>query len=160
MKQQFRDHLLLQPIEEPQHVTDFVEALRLHMGARNDAQLARALKIPRGTISKLRNGELRVSGGHMMTIYDQTGLSIEELRELLYKRPFDKPSVPAEPAYITSKERVHIRATDTVFPVPSVVKPNPIVIRHKKNAPKNDEVVHEEARIVQIAPNIMRHRLL
>lgn len=160
MKPQHREHLLLQPIKEPQYATDFVEALRVHMGARNDAQLARALTIPKGTISKLRNGGLRVSGAHLIVIYDKTGLSIEKLREMLYKRKFTAPKPPTEPAYLTAKEQIHIRSTDTPFPVPSVVRPNAVIARHERSKKKTDEVMYEEQKIVQIAPNIMRHRLL
>jgi len=153
-----RDFLLLEPIDIPQYQSEFIDALRDYMGARNYAQLGRALRIPCGTITKLRSGDLRVSGGYLLRIYDTTGLSIEQLREMLYKRKFTAPQKPTNPAYLMAKERGYRRDTDNKA-VPSIVMPSDVQKRHKKA--KTREVVEEPAeKIVQIAPNIMRHRIL
>ena len=54
-------------------------------GLKNDAALARALEITAPTISKIRGGKNRVTAEIILSIYKQTGLSIETIEELINK---------------------------------------------------------------------------
>jgi hypothetical protein len=50
--------------------------------AKHDAALAKLLKVSPGTISKIRSGK-RLSAEFILAVYDNTDLSIEEIREHL-----------------------------------------------------------------------------
>lgn len=89
---------VLGPLEK-QFPFEFMEYIKRHLEAESDVQLAKALNISTMQVSKIRSGTTRVTSGTLLDIYDHTGLSIEELRTKLYKRPFTAPEVPKEPAY-------------------------------------------------------------
>ena len=69
-----------------------LDKLREALAAKNDAELASLLHIPPAVISKIRHGRLRVSSNFLIQAHDASGLSIGELRELLYT-PLDPGQV-------------------------------------------------------------------
>ena len=69
-----------------------LDKLREALAAKNDAELSGLLGIPAAVISKIRHGRLRVSSNFLIQAHDATGLSIGELRQLLYT-PLDPGQV-------------------------------------------------------------------
>jgi plasmid maintenance system antidote protein VapI len=74
------------PNKAPQNANFFLDSLLELMKLKNDAALARKLKVPPPVISKLRHKVLPVSARLLLKLYDASGLSIEALRELLYHK--------------------------------------------------------------------------
>jgi hypothetical protein len=68
-------------VRNPNYMLD---KLREVLGVSNDAGLAALLDLPAAVISKIRHGRLRVSSNFLIQAHDASGLSIGELRELLY----------------------------------------------------------------------------
>lgn len=60
-----------------------IDALRLRLGAKNDASLARRLQVGREVISKIRHGRRRIGAGLLLRMHEITGLSVADLRDLL-----------------------------------------------------------------------------
>ena len=52
-------------------------------GLRNDAALSRALEVAPPVISKIRNGKLTIGATLTIRIMDLTGLSLNEVKEVL-----------------------------------------------------------------------------
>jgi len=73
------------PNLQEQHRPHFLDNLRVHMGLKNDAALARALGVAPPVISKIRHEKLPVTCTLFLKIYNVSHLSIEDLRVLLYK---------------------------------------------------------------------------
>mgnify|MGYP001549271320 FL=1 len=65
---------------KPQNLLD---ELKRMLGLKTDAQLAEALKTPPPVISKVRTGALLVGSTMLIRMYDASGLSIDDLRELM-----------------------------------------------------------------------------
>lgn len=84
--------------DEKQHAWKFIQGVCDYLGANTDTQLANVLKIEKSLISKMRSGSTKINGTHLIRIYDVTGLSIEQLRAMLYQRevlPPVKPDISA-----------------------------------------------------------------
>jgi plasmid maintenance system antidote protein VapI len=60
-----------------------VDTMIQELGLKNDARVAKLLKIPPSTISKWRHGTASVSGEKILRVHDVTGWSIEKIRGLL-----------------------------------------------------------------------------
>lgn len=67
----------------PNHMLDSLTAI---IGVKNDIGLARKLKVSEQVISKMREGKISVSASMMMWLHEASGLSVQELRQLLGDR--------------------------------------------------------------------------
>lgn len=66
----------------------------LHLHAKNDAALARALNVMPPVISKIRHRHAHVSAFMLIRIHEKTRISIVTLRELMGdRRPYFNPPV-------------------------------------------------------------------
>jgi transcriptional regulator with XRE-family HTH domain len=54
--------------------------------AANDARLARRLGVNPSVISRLRNRKMPVSAAFLLLIYDETGISIADLKKMVESR--------------------------------------------------------------------------
>jgi plasmid maintenance system antidote protein VapI len=85
------------PNKAAQNVHYFLDSLLIYLNARNDAALARKIGVSPPALSKLRHHRLPVTPALMLKLYDVTkeqdgtGLTIEQLRELLY-HPLNTPA--------------------------------------------------------------------
>lgn len=66
-----------------QETHPLLDAIIKEFKLKNDAQLARFLKIAPSMVSKLRHRTLSVTGDTILNVYDRTGWSIETIRKLL-----------------------------------------------------------------------------
>jgi hypothetical protein len=57
---------------------------RLHL--KEDAELARKLKMDKALLGKIRNRQLQISGSMLMLIQEATGITVPELRRMLKDR--------------------------------------------------------------------------
>jgi plasmid maintenance system antidote protein VapI len=64
---------------------DLFDFLMREADIESDAGLARALKIPAPTVSKIRNRKARVSAELILRIHRLTGLSVETIDRMLEK---------------------------------------------------------------------------
>jgi DNA-binding transcriptional regulator YdaS (Cro superfamily) len=71
--------------EPQQHPANLIDALLAHLGLHKDSVLAEKLGMAPPQISKMRHGRTPVNSGHLLRMYDVTGLTIEQLRKYLYK---------------------------------------------------------------------------
>lgn len=71
--------------EPQQYPADLLDALLAHLRLHHDSMLAKKLGMAPPQISKMRHGRTKVNSGHLLRMYDVTGLSIEQLRKYLYK---------------------------------------------------------------------------
>jgi plasmid maintenance system antidote protein VapI len=69
---------------KPQNPNLFLDKLLEILALKNDAALARLLEIGPPVISKLRHERVRVTASMLIKAHDATGLSIGQLREVLY----------------------------------------------------------------------------
>ena len=53
---------------------------------KNDAELARALKVAPATISRIRSGSYNVTAEIILSIHKQTGLPVEQIESLIGDR--------------------------------------------------------------------------
>jgi transcriptional regulator with XRE-family HTH domain len=60
-----------------------LDALQLIAGAKNDCQLAKRLHTSMGSISRIRRGTQPVSPALTLAIYDNLGMSIETIRDMV-----------------------------------------------------------------------------
>lgn len=67
--------------QNPNH---FIDSILTTMNLKNDAALARAAQLTAPAVSKLRHGRLPITPAILLKLHDYTGLSIEQLRALLY----------------------------------------------------------------------------
>src|SRR5438445_11271953 len=65
---------------DPNHLLDSLIA-KLHL--KNDAALSRALEVAPPVISKIRHRRLPVGASLLIRMHEVTGMSIQELRELM-----------------------------------------------------------------------------
>lgn len=50
---------------------------------KNNAELAKALGVTEGAISKIRHGVYKVNADFILRVYDKTDMSIEEIRTMI-----------------------------------------------------------------------------
>ncbi len=67
------------PIPEHALLDYLIKAFKL----RNNAELAKALGVTEGAISKIRHGINKVNAEFILRVYDKTDMSIEEIRALI-----------------------------------------------------------------------------
>lgn len=63
-----------------------LDALIERMGLKDDGALSRKLRVATSVISNIRNGILPIGGSMLIWMHEATGISIQELRELLGDR--------------------------------------------------------------------------
>lgn len=73
------------PNKAMQHPNHFLDGLLRFMDLKNDAALSRLMDVTPPVISKIRHGHLPVTAGFLLKAHDTSGLSIEELRKMLYQ---------------------------------------------------------------------------
>jgi len=64
---------------------DLFDFLMREADIKSDAGLARALKTPASTVSKIRSGKSKVSAELILRIHRLTGLSVETIDRMLEK---------------------------------------------------------------------------
>ncbi len=64
----------------------FLDYVKLEFGLKNDAALARALKVSPPNISKLRHGYIPFGDHWVLTFYDATGIPIREIKRMVSDR--------------------------------------------------------------------------
>lgn len=74
------DTLTIQPSYCPNKLLNTVLE---HLHLRNDAALARLLRVAPPVISKLRSGKIPVGASMLIRMHEETGISIKELRDLM-----------------------------------------------------------------------------
>jgi hypothetical protein len=67
--------------QDPNRLLDFLQA---NLQLKNDAQLSRTIGVAPPVLSKLRHKRLQVNAAFLVAAYDATGLSINDLRSVLY----------------------------------------------------------------------------
>jgi len=68
----------------PQNPNNLLDALLKFLALKNDAAMSRLMGVPPPVISKMRHHRLAVTPAFLIKAHDTTGLSINELRALLY----------------------------------------------------------------------------
>lgn len=63
-----------------------LDSLLSRMRVKEDAELARVLKIEKRLIGKIRDRRLQISGSMLLLIQEATGISVGELRSILRDR--------------------------------------------------------------------------
>jgi plasmid maintenance system antidote protein VapI len=66
-----------------QETHTLLDAIIKEFNLKNDADLARFMKVAPSMVSKLRHRTLSVTGDTILIVYDRTGWSIETIRKLL-----------------------------------------------------------------------------
>jgi len=66
-----------------QETHPLLDAIIKEFNLKNDADLARFMKVAPSMVSKLRHRTLSVTGDTILRVYDTTGWSIEKIREKL-----------------------------------------------------------------------------
>jgi hypothetical protein len=77
------------PLQGAQEVYDpelLLDSLLSRMRLKEDAELARILKIEKRLIGKIRDRRLQISGSMLLLIQEATGISVGELRSTLRDR--------------------------------------------------------------------------
>jgi plasmid maintenance system antidote protein VapI len=62
----------------------FIDTLVSHLNLKNDAALSRFMDVAPPVLSKIRHGRLSVTATMLIKAHDATGLSINQLRDILY----------------------------------------------------------------------------
>lgn len=66
-----------------------LDAVKYDLKLRNDAELARELKVKPPVISKLRSNKLRVGATVILRIHEAAGMPVKKIRELVaQEKPF------------------------------------------------------------------------
>lgn len=63
-----------------------LDVLQERLGLANDGRLANALEIPTSSVSRMRNGKIPVYPALLIRMHEVSGLSIQELREIVGDR--------------------------------------------------------------------------
>ena len=66
-----------------QETHPLLDAIIKEFNLKNDADLARFMKVAPSMVSKLRHRTLSITGDTILRVYDTTGWSIEKIREKL-----------------------------------------------------------------------------
>jgi transcriptional regulator with XRE-family HTH domain len=69
---------------------DLVTAIVEKMKLRNDAALARRLKVAPPVISKIRNGKLPVGASFLIRAHEESGMEIREMKAIAGQPCLDK----------------------------------------------------------------------
>lgn len=95
-------------MEHPQYNPDtLLDTVRLMLGLKNDAALARRLRVAASSISKIRNRRQVVSAEMIVCLHEETRLSIRDLRWLCGDfRPHTGASSVAQPPDDARAERL------------------------------------------------------
>jgi plasmid maintenance system antidote protein VapI len=72
------------PNKAPQNPNHFLDSVLEIKNLKNDAALARAIGVSSPALSKVRHDRLPVTAALLLKLHDYTGMSIAELRTLLY----------------------------------------------------------------------------
>jgi hypothetical protein len=72
------------PDPRQQNANNLLDKLLEVLGCKNDAAMCRVMSIAPPVISKMRHLHLPVSANFLIAAHDASGLSINELRALLY----------------------------------------------------------------------------
>lgn len=59
-----------------------LDSLLLVLDLKNTRALAKHLEVTESSLSKIRAGERKVTGDLILTIYDRSGMALEEIRKL------------------------------------------------------------------------------
>lgn len=59
-----------------------LDQLLLVLDLKNTRALAKHLEVTEGSLSKIRAGQRKVTGDLILTVYDKTGMALEEIRKL------------------------------------------------------------------------------
>ena len=68
---------------EPHRLLD---ALRIKLDAKSDAQLAKALDIPKSSVSRMRSGKIPIYPALLLRMHDVSGISITEMQTIVGDR--------------------------------------------------------------------------
>lgn len=60
-----------------------LDTVMMIFGLHNDHQLADKLSLSAGSVSRIRNGTQNVSPALLLTIYERSGLAIDNIKELI-----------------------------------------------------------------------------
>lgn len=87
------------PLQGAQEAYDpalLLDSLLSRMRLKEDAELARMLKIEKRLIGKIRDRRLQISGSMLLLMQEATGISVDELRSILRDRRHKSrmPGVP------------------------------------------------------------------
>jgi len=63
--------------------TEKVAEMRRMVGAKNNAELSRKLHVPPPVISKINHGILPIGAGIIVSLHEETGISIKEIKASL-----------------------------------------------------------------------------
>lgn len=77
------------PVQAPQKPYDqgfLLDCLLARLRLKEDAQLARKLRIDKRLIGRIRDHRLPISGSMLLLIQEATGISVSELRLMLQDR--------------------------------------------------------------------------
>jgi len=64
----------------------FLDAIMKHLNLNSDDALSRQLKVARNVIRAIRDGSMPLVGTILLTISQETGIAIEQLRDMLGDR--------------------------------------------------------------------------
>ena len=71
-------------LEMPEYRPDrLLDEVATHLGARTDGELAKLLNISPSTISKVRRKVTAITAGHLLSIHEESEISIKDLREMM-----------------------------------------------------------------------------
>lgn len=74
------------PTEKKYDPNNLIDAVTARLALKNDAAVARALKVETPIIEKLRNNRLPLGGYLLMRLREVTGMSVTDLQELMGDR--------------------------------------------------------------------------
>jgi len=63
--------------------TEKVAEMRRMVGAKNNAELSRVLQVPPPVISKINHGKLTIGAAIIISLHEETGISIKEIKTSL-----------------------------------------------------------------------------
>jgi len=72
---------------QPKQEYPLFDYLKKNGWGQSDYALAKRLHITPPVISRIRNGKKAISARIILAVYDNTDLSIEQIRELIGKKP-------------------------------------------------------------------------
>lgn len=119
-----------------QYPADLFDFIKKEMNLKNDAELSRLMGINQATLSRMRyqvphsknNAPARVASQHLLALYDGTGISIEELRTVLFRQEFVKQAVTprevaqakikADNAIMAERQRIYRESIKNVNSTP------------------------------------------
>eukprot|EP01036_Dinobryon_divergens_P006869 gene6869-9129_t len=70
---------------------------------KNDAALARELKLPPPDISKARNGKRAIGASLILNLHETFGIPVTMIRDHMEKKP-SEPVLPVQPGHVMARE--------------------------------------------------------